>query len=56
MDKILDEVIEKYGEYIEMIPPDDQGHLIISLLCQMIQKERDMNEYLNKRLQYAERK
>lgn len=56
MNKILDEVMDKHGEYIEMYPVEEHSSILISILSDMIKKERDNSEYLKKRLQYAESK
>lgn len=55
MNTILDEVIDRHGEYMEHIGADDQPQLMISILCQMVQKEREQVKYLKERLRYAER-
>jgi hypothetical protein len=52
MSKIYDiftEVVDRHGEYIEMAG-DKTPVLIISILCQMVMKEREENEYLRRRL------
>lgn len=56
MNKILDEVMDKHGEYIEMYDVEHHSSILISILSDMIKKERDNSEYLKKRLDYAERR
>lgn len=41
---ILTEVVQKYGEWLEM--EDDRVSLIVSILCQMVERERIENRYL----------
>lgn len=48
--KIFDELVDKYGEYIEMAEPDDVSPFLISLLCQTIIKERKELEYFKRRV------
>ena len=56
MNKILDEVMEKHGEYIEMYDVEHHSSILIAILSDMIMKERDNSEYLKKRLDYECRK
>lgn len=49
MNPILDEIIDKYGEYIEMAGEKTPAFLI-DILCKMVIKERELNEYYKKRL------
>jgi vacuolar-type H+-ATPase subunit E/Vma4 len=45
---VLDSVIEKYGEYIEMVEADEQSSALIQLLCNEVVKERDEKETYKK--------
>jgi hypothetical protein len=56
MNEILDEVIDKHGEYLEMLPVEEHSAILISILSAMVKKERDYANYLKKRLQYASNK
>ncbi len=47
MHKIFGEINEKYGEWIDMAGANAPV-LIVNLLCQMIEKEREKTEYYKK--------
>ena len=54
MNAILDEVVDRHGEYLDMAGEDSPA-LIMSILCQMVQKERDEVKYLKSRLYHDAR-
>jgi len=45
---IFDEIVDRCGEYLEMVDPDEQSGLLIQLLCEMVVKERDEKETYKK--------
>jgi hypothetical protein len=42
--KVHDEVVEKFGEWLEMAGKQSPA-LMIDILCKMIEKERELTEY-----------
>lgn len=51
MNDILKEVHEKYGEYIEMWGAEAPQTIILPIVIQMLEKERQLNTYYKRRLE-----
>ena len=51
---IIDQMMEKYSEYLEMIPPEKWGEFLVPILVKTLEGERQLTEYYKKRLQAAE--
>lgn len=45
-EQLIDEVIEKYGEWLEMA--DDAPNMLIEILANLLIKERELNDYYKK--------
>jgi hypothetical protein len=45
-EQLIDDVIEKYGEWLEM--SDDAPTMLIDILANLLIKERAMNDYYKK--------
>jgi chaperone required for assembly of F1-ATPase len=52
-DQLIDEITDKWNEYIEMA--DDKSAIKCKLLANLLIKERQKNEYLEKRMKTLER-
>lgn len=50
--EILDDINEKWGEYLEMLSPNDIEKAQITILCMEVKKLQEENKYLRK-LRYA---
>jgi len=50
--KIIDEVYEKYGEWLEMAKANE-SLMVIDRLIHMLLKARDLAEYYKRRLDYV---
>lgn len=49
-EQLIDDVIEKYGEWLEM--SDDAPSMLIDILANLLIKERELNDYY-KKITYA---
>lgn len=50
--EVLNEILLKYGEYIEMMG-DNAPMFVIDTLCNLLVKEREMNVYYKRRLDHV---
>lgn len=42
---IISEVVEKYGEHLEMLPDDEYEQYLIYLLARLLAKEKDEKQF-----------
>lgn len=51
--QLLQEITDRHGEYLEMNTPEQLPNAMINILASMVIKERSLNEYYRKRLEYV---
>ncbi len=54
MSKIIDEMMVKYSEYLEMMPPEEWGAFFVPILVKTLEAERELTEYYKRRVQATE--
>lgn len=50
-DEIMNEIKEKYSEWLEYAGEESPA-LIMKILCYMVMQEREQNNFLKKRVEY----
>lgn len=53
--QVLHNLFDKYGEYIEQASPYEDL-LVISILCQIIVKDKDQIDFLKNKISYLEQR